>query len=154
MIGIQYTICQWATNRFRPSELTKHHPRYLLTFHTLYMSLLFSLCTIPILIVMLLLGHLFHNAPLPSFLTLLLNSSSILVVLLVAWPCALPLLPPLSLTFFLFPVPFLLQGAPAPSVDVLFVALPHMSPFLLLFLFIIDTPYTCALSVRGHLEAS
>jgi len=25
-MGMQYTICQWATNRFRPSELTKHHP--------------------------------------------------------------------------------------------------------------------------------
>ena len=24
-------ICQWATNRFRPSELTKHHPRCPLT---------------------------------------------------------------------------------------------------------------------------
>jgi len=28
---MQYTICQWATNRFRPSELTKHHPRCPLT---------------------------------------------------------------------------------------------------------------------------
>jgi len=25
-MGMRYTICQWATNRFRPSELTKHHP--------------------------------------------------------------------------------------------------------------------------------
>ena len=28
---MQYTICQWAINRFRPSELTKHHPRCPLT---------------------------------------------------------------------------------------------------------------------------
>jgi len=31
MMGMQYTICQWATNRFRPSELTKHHHRCPLT---------------------------------------------------------------------------------------------------------------------------
>ena len=30
-MGMQYVICQWATNRFRPSELTKHHPRCPLT---------------------------------------------------------------------------------------------------------------------------
>jgi len=28
---MRYTICQWAINRFRPSELTKHHPRCSLT---------------------------------------------------------------------------------------------------------------------------
>ena len=26
-MGMRYTICQQATDRFRPSELTKHHPR-------------------------------------------------------------------------------------------------------------------------------
>jgi len=27
MMEMRYTICQQATNRFRPSELTKHYPR-------------------------------------------------------------------------------------------------------------------------------
>ena len=31
MMGMRYTICQQATNRFRPSELTKYHPRCPLT---------------------------------------------------------------------------------------------------------------------------
>jgi len=31
MIGMQYMICQQATNRFRLSELTKHYPRCPLT---------------------------------------------------------------------------------------------------------------------------
>jgi len=31
MMGMRYMICQWTTNRFRPSELTKHHPRCPLT---------------------------------------------------------------------------------------------------------------------------
>ena len=30
-MGMQYTICQQATNRFRPSELTKYYPRCPLT---------------------------------------------------------------------------------------------------------------------------
>jgi len=33
MMGMQYTICQQATNRFRPLELTKHHPKCPLTEH-------------------------------------------------------------------------------------------------------------------------
>jgi len=27
MMGMRYIICQQATNRLRPLELTKHHPR-------------------------------------------------------------------------------------------------------------------------------
>jgi len=30
-MGMRYMICQQATNRFRPSELTKHYPRCPLT---------------------------------------------------------------------------------------------------------------------------
>ena len=30
-MGMRYMICQQATNRFRPSELTKHYPRCSLT---------------------------------------------------------------------------------------------------------------------------
>jgi len=37
---MQYMIYQWTTNRFRPSELTKHHPRCPLTKRAILARLL------------------------------------------------------------------------------------------------------------------
>jgi len=79
-------------------------------------------CTSLILVNVLPQVHLYHNAPLFSSSTLLLNSFSILAVLLVAWPHTPPHFPLPSSTSFLLSVPL---SMPASSLAVSFVVLPH-----------------------------
>ena len=79
-----------------------HDIPFFCIFHMLGITLLLLLCTSLILVNVLPQVYLCHNAPLLSSLTLLPNSSSILAVLFVAWPRALPSLLPSS-TFFLIP---------------------------------------------------
>jgi len=42
----QYTICRWAINRFRPSELTKRHPRCPLTARELRQASSKTVCSV------------------------------------------------------------------------------------------------------------
>ena len=126
-------------------------PYYLLhdtsDFHTLHKlgtTLLLLLYTILVLVIVPLLGHLFHSVPLLFSLALLLSSSSTLAVLLVAWPHMPSLLHLLFSIFFLLPALFLLQGMLAPSVSAPFIALPHTLP--LPSSPIMGTLYICASS--------